>query len=186
MLRRKMIKIYKNVMSDQERLKSVFMMGVMPEECWTQSVCTDSPVDQLREYMPAGILATIQDVHINMQKTIERDFSVSLKKPVFKSGGIVTVDRRLQGYSLPPHRDIPTGDFVGHIGSASGESNIEISCVFYWNNDFTGGELYFEHEDFLYQPVAGDLVVFNSNLEHEILEIKSGIRYSTQYFFDRA
>lgn len=181
-----MIKIYKDVMSDQDRLKSVFMMNVMPQECWTQSICTDSPVDQLRDYMPAGILALIQDVHINMREQIEKDFSVSLRRPAFEIGSIVTVDRRLKGYSLPAHKDIPTGDYVRHTGTENGESNIEISCVFYWNNDFDGGELYFEDEDFLYRPVAGDLVVFNSNIEHEILEIKSGTRYSTQYFFTRA
>lgn len=178
-----MIKIYKDTMSEEDRLKSLEMMGNFPDQFWTQSICTSSPVDQLREYMPSEVLGIIHDVHVRMQSEIENDFSVELAKPIIGKGAIVTIDRRLKGYSLPRHQDIPTGDYVHHIGAASGESNMLVSCVYYWNDDFEGGELLFEEDNFLYKPEAGDLVVFYSNMEHEILEIKSGVRYSTQYFF---
>jgi hypothetical protein len=180
-----MIKIYKNTISDSNRLKALFMMKNMPELCWTQSVCTDSPVDQLREYLPMDIFKIINTMHIYIHPIIENDFGVKLEAPTYKPDGIISVDRRLKGYFLPKHQDIPTGNYSRHIGSESGQSKITVSCVYYWNDDFTGGELEFEHEGFKYTPEAGDLVVFNSDTEHEIKTITSGERYSTQYFFDK-
>lgn len=180
-----MIEIYKNTISESDRLKVLFMIDNMPDIAWTQSVCTDSSVDQLREYLPMGIFKIVNDMHKNVKESIEIDFDIKLQDPSYHSDAIITVDRRLKGYYLPKHQDIPTGDYAHHIGSEAGKSKVEVSCVYYWNDGFTGGEIYFEEEDFLYAPLAGDLVIFYSNMDHEIKEITSGKRYSTQYFFNR-
>lgn len=180
-----MIEIYTNTISEIDRLKVLSMIENMPDICWTQSVCTDSSVDQLREYLPMEVFRIVNDMHKRVRVAIEKDFDVELEIPEYKIDSIITVDRRLKGYSLPKHQDIPTGDYLHHIGSEAGQSKVEVSCVYYWNDDFSGGELFFEEEDFSYTPKAGDLVVFYSNMDHEIKQITSGKRYSTQYFFNR-
>lgn len=180
-----MIEIYKNTISESDRLKVLAMIENLPDVCWTQSICTDSSVDQLREYLPMEVFRIVNDMHKRVQLSIEQDFNVELETPEYKIDSIITVDRRLEGYFLPKHQDIPTGDYIHHIGSETGKSKVEISCVYYWNSDFTGGELFFEDDDILYAPVAGDLVIFYSSMDHEIRRISSGKRYSTQYFFNR-
>jgi predicted 2-oxoglutarate/Fe(II)-dependent dioxygenase YbiX len=119
----------------------------------------------------------------------------------------LTIDKRIVGNSLGPHADVPTGTFAKEKGVffEDGTSPITMSCVFYWNDDFEGGELelYFSIDpkdlienpqsydfskissDYTYKPVAGDLVVFPSHVVHAIKPITKGTRYSTQYFYER-
>lgn len=172
-------------MPESERLRALDIIKSMPEFAWTQSVCTHSPVEQLADYFPLYVYSAINHVHKTTHREIEATFGVALDSPVLKKGAIIGVDRRTEGYYLPMHADVPTGTFAQHIGSKTGESKITVSCVFYWNDEFEGGEIHFEEDDFTYKPEAGDFVVFNSDIRHEVLEIKSGVRYSTQYFFER-
>lgn len=209
-----MIKIYKDVLEEEERLKIFSMIKNFPEETWTQSVCTHEAVIQLREYIPFYFMRVLHKLHDKMLPIIEEDFSlkdknIKLAKPNYcnpLSESIITVDKRIKGMSLTPHADIPTGTFIGHIGSPTGESTITMSCVYYWNDDFEGGEINF-HENAIpghilaanpelvngndysitdtYKPVAGDFIVFPSDLVHSITEVISGERISTQYFYFR-
>lgn len=213
-----MIKVYKNVLEESEREKILSMIKDFPENMWTQSVCTDEEVIQLREYIPFYILKQLQILHTKMLPIIENDFSLNAKgvklvDPDYCNpfiNNIMTVDKRLKGMSLNPHADIPTGTFTGHIGSATGESTIYMSCVYYWNDDFEGGEIEFHEnatpahviyqntdKDIIekmfrendysvtetYKPVAGDFIVFPSDLTHSIKEVISGERLSSQYFY---
>lgn len=210
-----MIKIYKDVLLENERLKILSMIKNFPDspEIWTQSVCTDEGVIQLREYMPFYIMQRLHKIHEKMLPVIEEDFNlkekgIKLDPPKYcnPSGtSLISVDKRIKGMSLGAHADIPTGTFTKHIGSASGESPITMSSVYYWNDDFDGGLVNF-HENAIpghilalnpelkeknndhsitqtYKPVAGDFIVFPSETVHSITEITSGVRLSTQYFY---
>jgi len=55
-----------------------------------------------------------------------------------------------------------------------------ISAVGFLNDDYQGGELYFDLLNFIYEPVAGDIVVFPSNFvhSHASLPVTKGIKYS--------
>lgn len=126
----------------------------------------------------------------------------------------IVIDKRLPGMSLRPHADIPTGTFDGHYGDARGTSMITMTGIFYWNDGYEGGELHLhenakpphivyeemnnddearialEHNNdytstYVYKPVAGDFVVFPSDMVHSISKIISGERISTQYFYCR-
>jgi hypothetical protein len=54
------------------------------------------------------------------------------------------------------------------------------SAVAYLNDNYEGGELYFQDLNFTYQPVAGDVVIFPSGapFRHEAKPVISGIKYS--------
>ncbi len=172
-------------MPEDERLKALSIIEEMPDSFWSQSIASQYEVEQLGDYLPVYVYGAINQIHQDIRHTIEKEFSVNLLPPNFNRGEIFSVDRRTTGYSLPMHKDFPDEEFLHLLETPNGKNIIEVTAVFYWNNSFTGGELYFEQDNFTYSPQAGDLIVFNSTLQHEVLEITSGVRYSTQRFFCR-
>lgn len=218
------IKVYKNVMDESIRLEVLEMTKNFPIETWTQSVCTDEEVIQLNKYMPLKVAKDLFALHEKMLPKIEHDFDLRSKNiklkipdylnPFSPSAAPIVIDRRLPGMSLGPHADIPTGTFAGHYGDAVGTSKITMTGIFYWNDDYEGGELHF-HENakplhkiyeeqggnaelmekesslndysttYVYKPAAGDFLVFPSETVHSIANVISGERISTQYFYSR-
>ena len=208
------IKVYKNLIPEEDRQKSLQLMKSFPDSLMTQSVCTDEEVYQLKEYLPLPIAKQLANLHYNSMPNIRQDFGlaedgIKLIPPSYfdrVGNDFITVDKRIPGMYLSLHRDVPTGTYAGHFGVENGMTAITMSAIYYWNDDYEGGELVFDDETLLsekdlsdedkndpsilkapykYKPVAGDYVVFPSHLYHEILEIKSGERYSSQYFFNR-
>lgn len=215
-------KIYKNVMDESIRLEVLEMVKNFSIETWTQSVCTDEEVIQLNNYMPLKVAKYLYALHDKMLPKIEDDYdlknkNIKLKYPDYllpysPSVAPIVIDKRLPGMSLGPHADIPTGTFAGHYGDAVGTSMITMTGIFYWNDDYEGGELHL-HENarpiheiyqeldgdaaeeviknndytttYKYKPVAGDFVVFPSKIVHSIANVISGERISTQYFYSR-
>lgn len=61
-----------------------------------------------------------------------------------------------------------------------------VSTVMYLNSDYEGGELWFPHFEYTYQPQYGDIVLFPSSFlySHAALPVKSGIKYSAVTMFD--
>jgi hypothetical protein len=98
-----------------------------------------------------------------------------------------------EGFSNPMHADIvnldgtPIGD-AGIWGEWSLWDEVEWSGLLYLNTkgvDFEGGSLFFEEFDLDYSPEAGDLVLFNGDLEHrhEVREILGGVRKNLVFFW---
>lgn len=208
------VKIYKNLLPEEERLSCLNLILQFPENILTQSVCTDEDVQQIRDFMPLKIAKSMFELHRSIRKDVQVDFdlrkdNITLKEPQYMknhSTEFLTIDRRIPGMSLSSHRDIPTGTFEKHFGLEEGMTDITMSGIYYWNDNFDGGELVFDEDGlkpesemteiqksdktimkspYKYKPVAGDFVVFPSHLYHEILEVTNGNRYSTQYFFNR-
>ena len=183
-------KIYKNLMPEETRVRLLNMMKTLGQEFWHDSSCTNDPVDQLRIHMPRSINNALYEMQINNYKDWGNLFKVNVLHPEYSSpnGHGRIVDRRGPGAFLGKHQDIPTGDFSKYFGAASGESGMEFTQIFYWNDDFKGGELVFNKSEFIkddiiYRPTAGDVIVFRSFHEHEILPVISGNRYSSQQFY---
>jgi hypothetical protein len=209
------VRIYKNVFNEEDRLNYLEIFRSMPELIWTQSDCTDEEVRQLKDFMPFIIKFKLMNMHVNMMGKISKDFELATKGITLhhegalsaSRGNTLTIDKRIPGNSLGPHADIPTGTFEKEKGVffEDGSSPIAMSCVFYWNDDFEGGELDLYPEidrndliknpslydfskiepGYSYKPVAGDFVVFPSETVHAIRPVTSGNRYSSQYFYQR-
>lgn len=208
-----MVKIYKDLLPEEDRLSALELLKMYPDSILTQSVCTDEGVYQLRDALPITIAKNIYSIHDRIFARMSTDFElekdeIQLRRPTYlqqDSNEFITVDKRIPGMHLPLHRDVPTGTYAGHFGLDNGMTAITMTGIFYWNDDYEGGELQFDdltldssikNDDnrfdnsilkppFLYKPAAGDFVVFPSHLYHEILPIKNGDRFSTQYFFNR-
>ena len=69
--------------------------------------------------------------------------------------------------------------YVSHLDDGE-KTRRYASAVAYLNDDYEGGELYFQDLNFTYQPVAGDVVIFPSGapFRHEAKPVISGIKYS--------
>jgi hypothetical protein len=61
----------------------------------------------------------------------------------------------------------------------------DIAALFYLNNEYTGGEIYFPIQDVLLKMNAGDAVFFPGDKEykHEVREVKTGLRFTCVCFW---
>ena len=61
-----------------------------------------------------------------------------------------------------------------------------ISSVVYLNDEYEGGELYFNNFDIKFKPERGDIVLFPSSFiySHASLPVSSGVKYSAVTMFD--
>ncbi len=76
-----------------------------------------------------------------------------------------------EGLGLGPHGDVNQG------------LQNEFSFVVYLNDNYEGGELYFNNKDIKIKPKAGTIVAFRSLEVHEALPTKNGIKWHIPYFW---
>ena len=81
----------------------------------------------------------------------------------------ITVSKMLPGSIMGQHKD----DME--------ENSKNFIAMFYINDNFSGGELYFPEIDFLYKPVAGDVIVYPAKFLHEVKQNLVNDRYSIGY-----
>lgn len=90
---------------------------------------------------------------------------------------------------LPGQYQLPHADKELHEGENEGLPNdfpyYDIAGLFYLNDDYEGGELYFPQHDIEFKPKAGAAYFFpgDKNYLHGVKEIKSGIRYVIPFFW---
>lgn len=83
-------------------------------------------------------------------------------------------------YWEPGKRMLPHYDNLGGDHSAP----VMYGCVYYLNDDFEGGELWYPNQGVEYQPVPGDMIIHPGSREysHGVREITSGLRISAGSF----
>lgn len=90
---------------------------------------------------------------------------------------------------LPGQYQLPHADKELHEGDNEGLPNdfpyYDIAGLFYLNDDYEGGELYFPQHNTEFKPKAGAAYFFpgDKNYLHGVKEIKSGIRYVIPFFW---
>jgi hypothetical protein len=95
-----------------------------------------------------------------------------------------TIVRWLPGQLQNPHADKEL-----HDGPDAGLPNdfpyYDIASLFYLNDDYEGGELYFPLQGIQFKPKRGAAYFFpgDKNFIHGVTEIKSGIRYTCPFFW---
>ena len=100
--------------------------------------------------------------------------------------GLNGVVEMIVGDSMPVHVDQGTAQnkSVG-LKTGSGYPSRDISSVFYYNDDYEGGEIYFPKQDLLIKPEPGMFICFPSKDEfpHQVKEVKSGYRWCSSMFW---
>ena len=88
--------------------------------------------------------------------------------------------RWFAGIQQEPHADKQLPD-----GSPNPFTDYDINALFYYNEDFTGGELYYPQHDMVIKPKPG-LAVFHPgdiNYLHGVSMVTSGERFTTPAFY---
>lgn len=129
---------------------------------------------------------------LNLEKVLEKIYLTIKEYICFnteKEEGLgITVLK--EGHMMPLHVDKGYGDSetIGNPKTPSGFPSREISSVFYWNEDYKGGEIVFPNQNKTIKPSSGMLILFPStdNFPHKVLPVLSGTRYvSTNFWYCR-
>ena len=90
---------------------------------------------------------------------------------------------------MPGYRQEPHADKELHTGPDAGKPNdfpwYDLAGLFYLNDDYEGGELYFPNQGIQFKPKPGAAYFFPGamNYVHGVTEITSGIRYVIPFFW---
>ena len=141
---------------------------------WENRVATRPSLDK----NDPSIGPVIEGLYARLQPIIEEFFSVKVQ-PTGQ-----TIVRWLPGNFQKPHADKEL-----HDGPDAGLPNdfpyYDIASLFYLNDDYEGGELYFPLQGIQFKPKRGAAYFFpgDMNYIHGITEITSGIRYTCPFFW---
>lgn len=141
---------------------------------WANRVATTS---SLNKNNPA-IAPIIKELNDKLQKLIEDHFQVKVG-PVGQ-----TIVRWLPGQRQVPHAD---KELIqdGVVGQPNDFPWFDIASLFYLNDDYEGGELFFPFQGIRFKPNPGSAYFFPGDrfYAHGVTEIKSGIRYTCPFFW---
>jgi predicted 2-oxoglutarate/Fe(II)-dependent dioxygenase YbiX len=141
---------------------------------WEDRVATATTLDKADPI----ISQTIINMQLRLKERVDAFFNVDAKAT---SPAIV---RWLPGQLQMPHADKEL-----HEGEHRGKPNdfpyYDIAGLFYINDDYEGGELYFPNQGIQFKPKAGAAYFFpgDMNYIHGITPIESGIRYTVPFFW---
>jgi predicted 2-oxoglutarate/Fe(II)-dependent dioxygenase YbiX len=143
-------------------------------EYWKDRVATQMTIDE----QDLTISPMINKI-VNRLKIIVDDF--------FQIDALPTppaIVRWLPGQFQNPHADKEL-----HQGDNAGKPNdfpyYDLAGLFYLNDDYEGGELYFPKQGIQFKPKKGAAYFFPGDLNyiHGVTEITSGVRYTCPFFW---
>lgn len=78
-----------------------------------------------------------------------------------------------------------TGEYYSNHSDDAGSQIRKISTTLYLNEDYSGGEIFFDKINFLYKPKMGDLIIFPSSFpfSHEAKPVIAGTKYCVIKFW---
>jgi hypothetical protein len=96
-----------------------------------------------------------------------------------------TIVKWLPGQFQKPHADKELHDGPD-AGLPNDFPNYDLSSLFYLNEDYEGGELYFPNQGVQFKPKKGAAYFFpgDMNYIHGVTEIKSGLRFTCPFFWE--
>jgi hypothetical protein len=137
---------------------------------WNDRMCNA----EILEELSPEIYNIIEKYVIKMRDTLEAIFGLPLEK---KPPAIV---KWKPGTEQRPHADKQLND-----GSPNGFVEYDLNSLFYYNDDFEGGELYYPQHDIVVRPKPGLAVAHPGDIHylHGVKMITSGYRYTTPSFY---
>lgn len=143
-------------------------------EYWKDRVASETTLDMINP----EIVIMIKGMVNRLKPIVENHFKVRVRP----TGA--TIVRWLPGQLQNPHADKEL-----HDGPDAGKPNdfphYDIASLFYINDDYEGGELYFPKQNIKIKPKSGSAYFFpgDMNYIHGVTEIKNGIRYTCPFFW---
>jgi len=147
---------------------------IYESEYWKDRVATLNTLTEQSPIVPKMIRRASKRLKIEIEDAYE--ITVESTNP--------TIVRWLPGQFQHPHADKEL-----HEGENAGKPNdfpwYDIGSLFYLNDDYEGGELYFPNQNLEFKPSPGSAFFFpgDMNYVHGVKEVKSGIRYTCPLFW---
>ena len=137
---------------------------------WNNRQCTWDILERIDK----GVYDLIDSYLDKMAVTAGEIFGCKLEK---RAPCIV---RWFEGIEQRPHADKQMND-----GSPNPFTDYDINSLFYWNDDFEGGELYYPQHDIVVKPEPGLAVIHPGDINylHGVKMVTSGERYTSPAFF---
>ena len=139
-------------------------------EYWNDRQCSDDILKRIN----ITIWKIVEKYIIKMQDEVEKFFhcKVDPRPPV--------IMKWRPGIEQRPHADKQLND-----GRPNAFPTYDLSSLFYYNDDYEGGEIYFPQHDVEIKPKAGMAVMFvgDVNYLHGVKMVTSGYRYTTPSFY---
>jgi hypothetical protein len=125
----------------------------------------------------------IAPVIANLFKRLEPIIEDFYKVKVIPTGA--TIVKWLPGQYQHPHADKELHEGPD-AGLPNDFPNYDLSSLFYLNEDYEGGELYFPNQGVQFKPKVGAAYFFPGDMHyiHGVTEIKSGIRFTCPFFWE--
>ena len=148
---------------------------------WEDRVASSSTLSRVAP----KIYSLIENLMNRLTEKVNEHFRVDAK-PTTPS-----VVRWIPGNLQLPHADKELHKYEEWGGGpdVEGKPNdfpyFDIAGLFYLNNDYEGGELYFPEQNIQFKPKPGAAYFFpgDKNYVHGVTEIKNGERYTCPFFF---
>lgn len=143
---------------------------------WKDRVCTRSSMEISAD---PTIVDVVENLIHRLQIEVEKFFHVKVQA----TGPAIV--RWPVGSLQNPHADKEL-----HEGPDAGTPNdfphYDIASIFYFNDDYEGGELYFPKQDVEFKPKAGSAYFFPGDLHyiHGVRPIISGNRFTSPFFWN--
>jgi hypothetical protein len=147
---------------------------IYDSDYWANRVATYPTIEKSDPKVPQIIQGMVERLKIEVDKFFNVDANPTSPAMV----------RWLPGQFQMPHADKEL-----HEGPDAGKPNdfphYDIAGLFYINDDYEGGELYFPNQGIRFKPKAGAAYFFpgDMNYVHGVSEVKSGIRYTVPFFW---
>lgn len=141
---------------------------------WENRVATENTLNSV----DPKVVEVIKGMQARLKVEVDKFFNVDAAPT---SAALV---RWLPGQLQQPHADKEL-----HIGDDAGKPNdfpyYDLAGLFYLNDDYEGGELYFPKQGIQFKPKKGAAYFFPGDLQyiHGVTEITSGIRYVSPFFW---
>jgi len=142
---------------------------------WKDRVATRQSLDKNNPKI--GVL--IENLFIRLQPIVEAFFKVKVKPT-----GQTIVKWNPGQYQLPhADKELHSGP---DAGTPNDFPNYDIASLFYINDDYEGGELYFPNQKFQFKPKKGAAYFFpgDVNYVHGVTEIKNSVRFTCPFFWE--
>jgi len=141
---------------------------------WKDRVATRHSLD----LNDPSIVPVIQTLVLRLKDKVEDFYNVKIM-PTSE-----TIVKWLPGQLQKPHADKEL-----HTGPDAGKPNdfpyYDLASLFYLNDDYEGGELYFPNQGIQFKPKRGAAYFFpgDKNFIHGVRKVKSGVRYTCPFFW---
>lgn len=147
---------------------------IYESEYWKDRVATFETLRSVNPQIPLMITKMMD----RLKFPVEEHFNVKIQA----TGP--TIVKWLPGQYQHPHADKEL-----HEGENAGKPNdfpyYDLASLFYLNDDYEGGELYFPKQGIQFKPKRGAAYFFpgDMNYIHGVTEIKSGVRFTCPFFW---